>query len=105
MCPKTIRSRTLECMLFAQHARDPQHQALLLNLAHSWANLANALDRYQLFAEAAEATLISDAKSKERPCNPRAAARVRKNLNRLTRSPSLYRRRKKIQLRAAIAAR
>jgi hypothetical protein len=104
MCPETIRSRTLECMLFAQHTGDPHHQALLLDLAHSWANLANALDRYQLFAEAAEAKLIYGRKSEERPHSPRVAQRVRKKLNRLTRSPSLYRRRKKIQLRPAIAA-
>jgi hypothetical protein len=106
MCPKTIRSRTLECMLFAQHTiSDPEHQALVLDLAYCWANLANTLDRYQLFAEAAEAKLINGAKSKERPRSPKVEQRVRKKLNRLTRSPSLYRRRKKIQLRPAIAAR
>ena len=58
MGPKTIRRRALECMQLADKAFDPRHRELLLDMAHCWANLANASDRFLLFADAAETRLI-----------------------------------------------
>jgi uncharacterized protein (DUF885 family) len=54
MSPKTIRARTLECIHLAQHTENAHHKSLLLDVAHSCADLANALDRFQVFAQAAE---------------------------------------------------
>ena len=54
MSPETIRHRALECMRLAQDIDDPDHRSLLLDMAHSWADLANAADRFQLMAEAEE---------------------------------------------------
>jgi hypothetical protein len=52
MSPETIRRRALECMRLAQDIDDPDHRLLLLDMARSWADLANAADRFQLMAEA-----------------------------------------------------
>jgi hypothetical protein len=79
-------------MQFAQNPAEPQRRALLLDLAHCWASLANAIERYQLFAEAAEAVetkLINDVRPKRRPPNPRAAGRRRKRADHPARSSSL----------------
>ena len=54
MSPKTIRARTLECIHLAQNTKNAHHKSLLLEVAHSCADLANALDRFQIFAQAAE---------------------------------------------------
>jgi hypothetical protein len=54
MSPEAIRHRALECMRLAQDTEDPDHRTLLLDMAHSWADLANAADRFQLMAEAGE---------------------------------------------------
>jgi hypothetical protein len=78
MCPDTIRWRTLECLLFAQHTIvEPVHRALLLDLAHSWAKLANAIERYQLFVESAEAKLVNRVEPKKRLRDTRTARRRR----------------------------
>ena len=90
MSPETIRWRVIECMQLAQKPTDPQHRALLLDLAHCWADLANAVERYQLFIEAAEAVPINDARPKARPRAPRAARPPRKRIN-LNRSSSGHR--------------
>jgi hypothetical protein len=60
MNPEAIRARTLECTHLAQNAKNAHHQSLLLDVAHLCADLANALDRFQLFAEAADESLRSD---------------------------------------------
>jgi hypothetical protein len=54
MSPEAIRHRALECMRLAQDTEDLDHRTLLLDMAHSWADLANAADRFQLMAEAGE---------------------------------------------------
>jgi hypothetical protein len=64
MSPEAIRARTLECIHLAQNTKDAHHQSLLLDVAHLCADLANALDRFQLFAEAADESLRSN-----RECN------------------------------------
>jgi hypothetical protein len=72
MSPETIRPRALECMRLAQNLTESQHRTLLLDLAHCWANLANAMDRYQLFAEAMQAGSIDDVRPRARPRPQRA---------------------------------
>jgi hypothetical protein len=47
MSPKTIRGHALECMHLAQNTTDPELRSLLLTMAHSWAELGNAADRFQ----------------------------------------------------------
>jgi hypothetical protein len=90
MCPETIRWRAFECMQFAQNSRDPQHRAVLLELARSWAGLANAVERYQQFAEAAEGKLVNgaDPKGKARQTN-RLRSRIRPP-DRTSRSPYVH---------------
>jgi hypothetical protein len=66
MGPKTIRSRALECMQLAQNTAEPRHQAILLDMAHCWANLANAADRFALFVEAVEPRLKKPRRARER---------------------------------------
>jgi hypothetical protein len=94
MCPETIRWRAFECMKFAQNTGDPQHRALLLELARSWADLANAVEHYQEFAEAAEGSLIDgvDPKAKAREQRVTRARRKR------ARSSSVHRRRRRGQV-------
>jgi hypothetical protein len=88
MAPETVRWRAIECMQLAQKPAEPQHRALLLDLAHCWADLANAVERYQLFIEAtdeaAEARSIDGARRKAQPRTPRAVRlpRSREGLNR-----------------------
>jgi len=89
MSPETVRCRAIECMQLAQKPTDPQHRALLLDLAHCWANLANAVDRYQVFIDAAEAGSVDGARPKTRPRAPRAARPPRKRIK-LNRSPSAH---------------
>jgi hypothetical protein len=52
MGPETIRSRALECLWLAQNASDPEQKSLLLMMAHSWADLANSVERFQILAGA-----------------------------------------------------
>ena len=54
MSPETIRARALECMHLAQSTEDDYHRSHLLDVGHLCADLANALDRFQLFADAVE---------------------------------------------------
>jgi hypothetical protein len=102
MCPETIRWRAIECMQFAQNPAEPEYRALLLDLAHCWANLANAVERYQLFAETAEAAkaaepvLPNDVRPKRRLRTPRAARRRRKRAD-FARSSSVRKPRRQAQ--------
>jgi hypothetical protein len=89
MSPEIIRRRAIECMQLAQKPAEPQHRVLLLDLAHSWASLANAVERYQSFIEAAETGKIDNARLKTGPRSPRAARPPRKGIN-LNRSPSVH---------------
>ena len=57
MSPETIRARALECMQLAQNTEDGHHRSHLLDVGHLCADLANALDRFQLFADAVEESL------------------------------------------------
>jgi hypothetical protein len=50
MGPETIRSRALECLWLAQNASDPEQKSLLLTMAHSWADLANSVERFQVLS-------------------------------------------------------
>jgi hypothetical protein len=50
MGPETIRSRALECLWLAQNTSDPEQKSLLLTMAHSWADLANSVERFQVLA-------------------------------------------------------
>jgi len=92
MSPETIRRRAIECMQLAKNKGDPPHRALLLDLAHCWANLANAMERYQLFAEAAEARSAGRAARKARPRNSRAARPPRRRTGSDRLSPHARRR-------------
>jgi hypothetical protein len=51
MSPETIRANALECLKLAQQTTGAEHKSLLLTLAHSWADLANAADRFQEYAD------------------------------------------------------
>ena len=50
MSPETIRSRALECLWLSQNSTDPEQKSLLLTMAHSWADLANSVERLQILA-------------------------------------------------------
>ena len=60
MSPKSIRAHTLECIHLAQNTKNAHHQSLLLDVAYLCADLANALDRFRMFAEGIEESLNSD---------------------------------------------
>jgi hypothetical protein len=47
MGPETIRNRALECLWLAQNESDPEQKSLLLTMAHSWADLANSVEKLQ----------------------------------------------------------
>jgi len=66
MSPETIRNRALECTHLAQTVHDPQHRSVLLNMAHSWADLANTADQFQLLVGVAEKTLTGRVKPRAR---------------------------------------
>jgi hypothetical protein len=97
MCPETIRRRAFECMQFAQNTDDPQHRAVLLELARSWAELANAMEQYQRFTETAEPLVISRVDPKEMGQKPRVVQRRRDRADQ-ARSPKVHHRRKQAQV-------
>jgi hypothetical protein len=51
--PETFRSRALECVRLAQALRGSRHRTVLLTLARSWAELANAAEEFQALFEPA----------------------------------------------------
>ena len=53
MSPETFRSRALECVRLAQALRASRHRTVLLALARSWAELANAAEEFQALFEPA----------------------------------------------------
>ena len=74
MCPDDFRDRAVECMHLAQHAHDPRHRSVLLDMAYSWTDLANAADRFESLAEPVEPRLIR---------NIETAPRIRASLSRV----------------------
>ena len=94
MGPKTIRRRALECMQLAQKTAAPQHQALLLEMAHCWANLANAAERFALFVEGVGPRL--DPPRLARAAPKARGARGSKRINRATPSSSPYAPRRRV---------
>ena len=71
MSPETLRGRALECMRLAQTVRDPRHRTLLLEMAHSWAELANSAERLQAMV-AESASLFAGGEIKPRRRRTRA---------------------------------
>jgi hypothetical protein len=70
----------LECTHLAQKVHDPQHRSVLLNMAHSWADLANTAVQFQLLVDVAAKTLTGRVKprarmGKARPVRRRAPPR------------------------------
>ncbi len=49
--PQLFRSHAVECMRLAQQASDPEHRALLLVMAQSWAVLAESAEKMQVFLD------------------------------------------------------
>jgi hypothetical protein len=66
MCPDDFRDRAVECMHLAQRARDPRHRSVLLDMAHSWTDLANAADRFETLADPLEPRLIPNIETAPR---------------------------------------
>jgi hypothetical protein len=64
--PETFRSRALECMRLAQALGASRHRALLMALARSWAELANAAEEFEAFADRTAAPLRVQAKTGRR---------------------------------------
>jgi hypothetical protein len=71
--PETFRSRALECMLLAQALGASRHRALLLDLARSWAELANAAEEFQALVARATAPLRIHVKTAARRGRVKAA--------------------------------
>ena len=65
--PETFRSRALECMRLAQALRASRHRTLLLELARSWAELANWAEAFQALIEAPIGRPFARTKSGRRP--------------------------------------
>jgi hypothetical protein len=55
--PETFRSRALECMRLAQALGASRHRTLLLELARSWAELANSAEAFQALVDRAAGPL------------------------------------------------
>lgn len=60
MRPKAFRSLALECVHLAQKSDDPERRSLLMDMAHSWADLANLAERFQRSVETAAASRPAD---------------------------------------------
>jgi hypothetical protein len=71
--PETFRSRALECMRLAQALRASRHRTVLLALARSWADLANAAEEFQVLVERAAAPRRAHVKIKARRTGTRGA--------------------------------
>ena len=72
MSPETFRSRALECMRLAQAHGASRHRTLLMALARSWAELANAAEEFQALVDRTAAPLRFQARSARR-ARPKAA--------------------------------
>jgi hypothetical protein len=80
--PETFRGRALECMRLAQALRASRHRTLLLALAHSWAQLANAAEEFQALVErAARLPQPAFVKTKARRTRASNSARERSTLH------------------------
>src|SRR3979490_3432127 len=75
MSPETIRGHALECVHLAQNTFDPQHRSLLLDMAHSWADLANTADQFQRLVEASSARWEKNGQQRVRLRKARPARR------------------------------
>jgi hypothetical protein len=64
--PETFRSRALECMRLAQAHGASRHRTLLMALARSWAELANAAEEFQAFVDRTAAPLRVPVKTARR---------------------------------------
>jgi len=53
MCPETFRSLAVESLQLAQKAGDLGRRSLLIEMAHSWADLANLAERFERLVETA----------------------------------------------------
>jgi hypothetical protein len=53
MSPEMFRSLAIECLQLAQKPGDSERQSLLIDMADSWADLANSAERFQLLVEMA----------------------------------------------------
>jgi hypothetical protein len=53
MCPDMFRRLAVECLQLAQKAGDPERRSLLIDMAHSWADLANSAGRFERLVETA----------------------------------------------------
>ena len=53
MCPDMFRRLAVECLQLAQKAGDPERRSLLIDMAYSWAKLANSAERFERLVETA----------------------------------------------------
>jgi hypothetical protein len=56
MSPEVFRSLAVECLQLAQKPGDSERQSLLIDMADSWASLANSAERFQMLVEAVAVT-------------------------------------------------
>lgn len=61
--PETFRSRALECLRLAQSLGASRHRTLLMELARSWAELANSAEAFQALVDRAAGPLRIQAKA------------------------------------------
>ena len=54
MGPEAFRIQAEECMRLADDACDPQHRAMLYNMARTWGVLAESAEKLQIFLERRE---------------------------------------------------
>jgi hypothetical protein len=71
--PETFRSRALECVRLAQALGASRHRTLLLDLARSWAELANAAEEFQALVDRAAGPLRVQVKAATRRGQAKAA--------------------------------
>jgi hypothetical protein len=71
--PETFRSRALECVRLAQALGASRHRTLLLDLARSWAELANAAEAFQALIDRAAGPLRIHVKTATRRGRAKAA--------------------------------
>jgi hypothetical protein len=53
MCPDMFRTLALECVQLARRTDNPERRSLLIDMAHSWADLANSAERFEQLVEKA----------------------------------------------------
>jgi len=60
MCPDMFRTLAVECLQLVQKTDNPERRSLLIDMAYSWAKLANSAERFERLVETASVNHSSE---------------------------------------------